>query len=173
MKRILTLAVVLALGLSLGLPTIASADTHAVPLCMDAAGNPVPNCSYTLVQRDVSMLVPSVNPCSGVPGTFTLTFSNFIQHVTVNGALDAKFTSTGTGSASFVPDDATQPSYAGHVEASFGTSVNRNNSVLHDTFNSRLTGTDGSTITAHMVDHASVSAGGIANVFSITSITCG
>ena len=173
MKRILTLAVVIALGLSLGLPAIASADTHAVPFCMDAAGNPVPNCSYTLVQKNVSMPVPSVNPCSGVPGTFTLNFRNFIQHVTVNSALDAWFTSTGTGSASFVPDDATQPGYAGHVETWFGASFNRNNSVLHDTFNARLTGSDGSTITAHMVDHASVSGSGIANVFSITSITCG
>jgi hypothetical protein len=35
----------------------------------------------------------------------------------------------------FVPSDTKQPSYAGHITVWFGASLNKNNSVFHDTFN--------------------------------------
>ena len=44
---------------------------------------------------------------------------------------------------------------------------------FHDTANARLTGTDGSTIALHMIDHLSFSASGIVNTFSLGGFTCG
>jgi hypothetical protein len=91
----------------------------------------------------------------------------------VNGASDVWVTQTETGSVSFAPTDTSQPSYSGHIATWFGASLNKNNAVFHDTFNARLTGTDGSTITAHMVDHMSVSASGMQNTFMLGGFTCG
>jgi hypothetical protein len=86
---------------------------------------------------------------------------NEIFHVTVNGAGDVWLTQTQTGSISFVPFNASQPSYSGHIASWFGGSLNKNNSVIHDTSNARLRGSDGSTVALHMVDHTSFSARGI------------
>jgi hypothetical protein len=174
MRRILLLAATVALAISVGFPTVASADTHSVPGCVDpTTGAPVPNCSFTQVLKDQSFSFPSTNPCSGAPGVLTFNLTNVMFHITVNGALDAWITTTITGALSFVPTDPTQPSLLGHVESWFGASFNRSNMVVHDIFNATATGTDGSTITAHAVEHASVSATGVTNSFSLASMTCG
>jgi hypothetical protein len=43
--------------------------------------------------------------------------------------------------------------------------LNRNNAVFHDTFNIHGTGSDGSTLTAHIIDHMSISASGVTLTF--------
>lgn len=154
----------------------AAAETHSNCVTFDSGGNivgVVPNCSATLTIKNQSLSMPSPNPCSGTPGTVTETLSNQIFHETVNGAGDVWLTSTATGSAGFVPLDGTQPSYSGHTTSWMGESLNRNNAALTETLSITLRGTDGSTISAHMVNHLNFSATGIVNTFSLGGFTCG
>jgi hypothetical protein len=133
---------------------------------------PVPQastCTYTQNVHGATQTfptnVPCVDPANGPPtGMLTITF-NAVFHGTVNTAGDSWVTSTTTGDFSFTPFDPARPSYTGHFETWFGSSFNRNNSVLHDVFNVYGTGSDGSTLTAHFVDHLSISASGITLTF--------
>jgi len=175
MRRLLAVLVCVA-GFGMTSISASAAETHLNCATFDANGNivsVVPNCSQTMVVKNVTVSMPSLNPCSFVPGTLTFVYTNSIFHVNVNGASDVWVTQTQTGSVTFVPTDTTQPSYSGHIAVWFGASLNKNNYVFHDTFNATLTGTDGSTITFHMVDHMSVSKTGMANAFSIGGFNCG
>jgi hypothetical protein len=154
----------------------AAAETHSNCVTFDNSGNilsVVPSCTATQILKNQTMSFPSSNPCTGAPGMLTLAFSNEIFHETVNAAGDVWLTSTNTGAVSFVPLDSSQPSYFGHTTGWFGTSLNKNNAVFHDTQNSTLTGTDGSTISMHLVDHLSVNANGAVNAFSLNGSSCG
>jgi hypothetical protein len=172
------LLVVIACLASFGFTSIgaSAAETHANCATFDNFGNPVtvvPNCTQTIVVKNVPQSMPSANPCTNAPGTISINYTNDVFHINVNGAGDIWLTQTLTGSATATPDDPLLPSYSGHVTIWFGASMNKNNYVLHDTFNATLTGTDGSTITMHMVDHLSANASGIVNTFSLASVTCG
>jgi hypothetical protein len=112
----------------------------------------------------------ATNPCSGVPGALQITY-NAVFHVTVNKAGDFWATGTQTGDFSFAPVDPTQPSYTGHFTAWFGTSDNNQNGVDHDILNIHGTGSDGSTLAFHQVEHFSVSASGL--TVSFDKATCG
>src|ERR1700692_781891 len=87
---------------------------------------------------------------------------NGVIHSIINNAGDGWFTSTWTGTVSLVflqsdgvtPDPAA-PTYTGHLQQWFGGSFNMNNFVNHDTTNVQLTGSDGSSIGFHIVDHMS------------------
>jgi hypothetical protein len=163
-------------GFSLTATDAVAGETHFNCVTFDSNGNiisVVPNCSETQTVKNQTFAMPSANPCSGVHGILTEDFRNEIFHVTVNGAGDVWLTQTQTGSISFVPFNASQPSYSGHIASWFGGSLNKNNSVIHDTSNARLRGSDGSTVALHMVDHTSFSASGIVNTFSIGGFTCG
>jgi hypothetical protein len=109
----------------------------------------------------------AVGPQCGAPsGTVSGTF-NVVMHVTVNKAGDVWVTGTQEGWFTFVADDPTMPTFAGHFAVWFGLSDNNRNSVMHDTSNVRATATDGSgaIIVIHAVDHFSVSASGQVNLF--------
>ncbi len=149
-----------------------AAEVH-VPFCFNPTTNmPVPNCTFTANQRGMVSVDPNnVNPCSGVVGTATMV-TNAVEHITVNGAGDVWITTTATAHFTFVPNVAGTPTYQGEFTFWFGESLNQNNSVLHDIGNIVVHGSDGSKITAHFVDHISVSASGIVNQFSIASMMC-
>jgi hypothetical protein len=172
------LLAVIACFASFGLTSIgaSAAETHTNCATFDNNGNllsAVPNCTQTIVLKNQTQTMPSPNPCTGAPGTITFNYSNDIFHINVNGALDIWETQTLTGSATAIPTDPLQPSYFGHITIWFGASLNKNNLVFHDTLNATLTGTDGSTISLHMVDHMNTSASGMVNSFSLGGFTCG
>lgn len=162
-------------GFSLSAIHAVAAETHFNCVTFDNNGNisVVPNCSETQTLKNQTTAMLSANPCSGTPGVLTEDFRNEIFHVTVNGAGDVWLTQTQTGTISFVPFDTSQPSYFGHIEGWFGGSLNKNNLVIHDTANARLTASDGSSVTLHMIDHTSFSASGIVNSFSLGGFSCG
>ena len=101
--------------------------------------------------------------CGAPAGTITGT-GNAVFHITVNAAGDVWITSTQEAWFTLTPDVGTV-TYSGHFAAWFGTSINQNNSVLHDTINVRAIGSDGSTVTINLVDHMSTSASGQVNLF--------
>ncbi len=169
MRKLLVAALcTLTWGLVASVPA-AAAEVH-VPFCGLTGPDSVPvlNCTFTQNFHGTQSFptnVPCVDPFNG-PNTGTLTITgNSVFHVTVNGAGDAWLTGTTVGEFSFIPFDSARPSYRGHAQSWFGQSFNQNNHVFHDTLNLRGTGSDGSTLTAHLVDHMSISASGITLVF--------
>ena len=146
---------------------VAVAALIAVPVASPAGAGAV---SFTQNLHNVTESFTDVNPCSGTPGTVTLTY-NAVFHVTTleNGTYWATFTQT--GAFSFVPFDASQPSYTGHFTIWDGDNWNNRNTTETATFMLRGTGSDGSTLTFHEVEHISMSASGA--TISFDKLRCG
>ena len=70
--------------------------------------------TQTIHFDNVTQSFPSANPCSGAPGTLTLTYTGVFHQTTHLGG-DVHFTTTIQGSFVFVPTGPTQPTYTGHV----------------------------------------------------------
>jgi hypothetical protein len=164
MKRLRPLLALLGVvaGL-LAISTPVSAGGNSSTPC--SMGPQATTCTYTVNMHGLIQMfqtnVPCVDPPNGPPtGVLTATYSE-VFHETVNQAGDGWFTSTVTGGLSFIPYDSSHPSYTGHFESWMGASFNLNNVVLHDTNNTTLTGSDGSHLSIHMIDHMSISASGI------------
>jgi hypothetical protein len=106
-------------------------------------------------------------PATPIPGcgpqtlTIIVATGNGVQHVTVNQAGDAWFTSTFTGNAQiFTPDFSKSPPLgallaSGHLTTWFGGEFNKQNYVLHDTGMFQGTAVTGESIFLHFADHAS------------------
>jgi hypothetical protein len=139
----------------------------AVPAASPAGAGAV---SFTQNWHNVTETSTDVNPCSGAPGTLTLTY-NAVFHVTTleNGTYWATFTQT--GAFSFVPFDSSQPSYTGHFTVWDGDNWNNRNTTETVTFMVRGTGSDGSTLMFHEVGHISTSASGA--TLSFDKLRCG
>ena len=106
-------------------------------------------------------------PCAEEGPLYTITTtSNLVMHETIfdDGRVHATFTQTGTFSA--VPlEDSSLPSYTGRVTIWGG--FNQNGTTVNGTFtfNLRGTGSDGSTLSAHNLDHFNVRPDGSVNEF--------
>jgi hypothetical protein len=116
---------------------------------------------------------PSVNPCTGAPGTVTGTATNGVAHMTTlaNGTFWATFTAEGT--ITFVPDNPADASASGHFAAWDGENGNLRNGTETSTFNAVLSGSDGSRVGVHEVAHMSTSASGGSITFDKPHMTCG
>jgi hypothetical protein len=150
-RRLLVLVAVLAATVVFAAPVTASAGT-----------------SQTLTFHGTFPTMV-VGPLCGAPGGTLSGTGNAVMHMNVNSAGDFWFTSTQEEWFTLVQADHTLPTYTGHYAIWFGGSGNLNNFVFHDNFNVQATGSDGSTINIHIVDHMSISADGQLNVFT----TCG
>jgi hypothetical protein len=106
---------------------------------------------------------PSVNPCTGAPGTMAVTFKG-ISHTTTNPDGTLHHTATVTGDLTFTPDDPTQPFYTGKFTAWDAQNGTRQTITLSAAFHHRLTGSDGSTIHDHGVVHTTLNANGTVTV---------
>ncbi len=158
MKRLGSLVGMLTLAAFVGgvlasAPAIAKAKTKTIHVANVTSSN-----------RDV-------NPCSGARGTFTVTYSGVFHSTKLpNGT--SWFTGTLHGTASFVPRDPTQPSYAGRFTQWFGDENNLQNGVEHETFHANLRGTDGSTVMTHETAHMGTNANGVSFSFDKARLTC-
>jgi hypothetical protein len=152
---------------SLAVLVVAVAAVLAVPAASSAGAGAV---SSTQKWHNVTETSTDVNPCSGATGTLTLTY-NGVFHVTTlaNGTYWA--TLTQTGAFSFVPFDLSQPSYTGHFTVWDGDNWNNRNTTETATFSIHGTGSDGSTLTLHEVEHISSSASGA--TLSFDKLRCG
>lgn len=103
------------------------------------------------------------NPCTGAPGTFTVTFKG-VSHTTTNPDGTLHHTATVNGDVTFTPDDPVQPSYAGKFTAWDGQNGTRQTITLSAAFHDRLTGSDGSTIRDRGVVHMTLNANAMVTV---------
>lgn len=103
-------------------------------------------------EHQVTETNPDVNPCTGEPGTLTITY-NEVEHESPdnNGGDHATFTQTGT--FTFV-QDSDGVTFTGHFTVWGGFNSNSGGTNA-DTFTLTVhgTGSDGSTINAHEVSH--------------------
>jgi hypothetical protein len=120
--------------------------------------------SFTQTFHNATDSFPAANPCSGAPGTVSVTY-NGVFHVTTltSGQGAGTFWATGTMTGEFVltPDDATQPTYTGHFTTWFGDNNNLRNGTETAILSLHGVGSDGSTLRFHDVAHLSVSASGV------------
>ncbi len=114
----------------------------------------------------------AVQPCTGVPGTLTLTY-NGVAHSTFLtsgvGAGTGWFTFTATGTFTFVGSDGVN--FSGRFTNWDGQNVNLQNFAATGILVVHGTGSDGSSLTFHDVFHMSMSASGITLFFD--KPTCG
>jgi hypothetical protein len=95
--------------------------------------------------KGVTETFPEVNPCTGDPGTVTVTY-NGVFHTSVDATGGTHLTGTVTGTFEFVPTDATLPSYTGRVTNWFGGNIGANGEGFWSTFSITGFGSDGSVI---------------------------
>jgi len=101
--------------------------------------------AFTETVQGVTETFTDVNPCTGDPGTITVTY-NGIFHITEDPQGGLHITGTQTGTFSFAPDDPTLPSYTGRFTVWFGGNVGANGEGFWETFSVRGIGSDGSTL---------------------------
>jgi hypothetical protein len=124
--------------------------------------------------NEVLFSEPTVNPCTGEHGMLTAIAKNGKVHATSQA--DGEFWATGTfaGTVTVTPDQPGGVSASGHFTSWFGVSLNQKNSVEHSTGTFHLTGSDGSTVKIHMVEHISTNAKGEITVsFEKARLSCG
>lgn len=100
---------------------------------------------------------PASNPCTGDPGTFTITYTG-VFHITQNAAGGTRTTGTLTGTFTFDTTDPARPDYTGRFTETFGDNSTSNTQLATSTFTVRGTGTDGSTVRFHTVAHTTAQA---------------
>lgn len=76
-----------------------------------------------------------------------------------------------TGDGVLTPTDPALPTYTGHFTSRFGDHDNLHNGVDSSVLVIHATGSDGSTLDFHMVEHFSVSATGMS--VSFDTLSCG
>lgn len=107
-------------------------------------------------------------PCTDIPANITLTYNGVLHAVGLTSGVGAgTFWATGTetGTAYAAPLDPSLPTYTGHFTTWFGDNNNLHNGSETSTFSVKLTGSDGSSVVFHEVQHLSVSASGITTSF--------
>jgi hypothetical protein len=112
------------------------------------------------------------NLCSGASGTLMIVFSGVV-HTTDLEYGTFYVTGTTTGTVTFVPDDPSQPSFAGHLTERFGQNVNPSNSTITIADNIVLQGSDGSLGKQHILSHLTVNANGtVTSSIDTDELTC-
>ena len=114
----------------------------------------------------VETFVDVVPSCEGGGPRYQITTtSNLVEHETIfaDGRVHATFTQTGRFVA--VPLRAGRPSYTGHFTTWGG--FNQNGTTVNGTFTFNLngTGSDGSMLSIHQIEHFNVRPDGTANEF--------
>jgi hypothetical protein len=103
---------------------------------------------------------PSANPCSGAPGTTSVTFMG-VSHTNVTPVGGLHHTATVTGETVFTPDDPREPTYSGRFTAWDGQNGAVGATITSTaTFHDTLFGSDGSKIRSRGVFHVTQLADG-------------
>jgi hypothetical protein len=153
-RRLLTWLAALTLSAALGAPAAAFAtDT-------------------TTTHFDFTESRAEVNPCTGAPGTLTIALSGVLHTTDLeDGAFHSTVTTTGT--VTFIPDDPSQASFAGHLAESDSRHTNPRNATTTNAENVIVHGSDGSVGRQHILIHRTVNANGtVTSSIEIAEFTC-
>jgi hypothetical protein len=149
-------------------PTVQPAPSDAEPVA-DAGA-----VTSTHIVTDVTQSLPFANPCSGPPGTATITISG-VMHLTYltsgPGAGTFQVSGNETDSGVLMPSDPALPSYRGQFTSHFDTNTNLANGTATTTLNIHAVGSDGSQLNVHLVERITITATGV--FVSFDHLTCG
>ena len=113
-----------------------------------------------------------INPCTGAPGTLTETIKG-VTHVTELPNGTRHETTTGVETATFVPDDPSQPTYTAEAIFRVGENFNSKTFTLTFTGHIKALSSDGSRFTVHFVGHVTINPDGTATVqFDTVRLSC-
>ena len=121
-----------------------------------------------------SVTQAGVNPCTGAPGTYDVTFEG-VSHTNVTPVGTLRHTATITGETVFTPDDPSQPTYSGKFTAWDGQNGAVGSTITSTaTFHDTLRGSDGSSIRDRGVFHLTVLADGtVTTELDSFALVCG
>jgi hypothetical protein len=129
-------------------------------MALGAPAGALASASREMVHVAGSVTQAGVNPCTGAPGTYDVTFEG-VFHTSI--AADGGFhhTATVTGETVFTPDDPSQPTYTGKFTAWDGQDGAAGSTITSTaTFHDTLRGSDGSSIRDRSVFDVTVLADG-------------
>jgi hypothetical protein len=118
--------------------------------------------TFTQTDHNATDSFVDVVPCTGAPATINLTY-NDVFHGTISKT-GSWFTGTMTGDVVATTLDVNPITYTGHFTTWFGDENNLKKDVEPSTFNVHLTGSDGSTLSAHENAQAATNANGTITV---------
>lgn len=150
------LIVAAALGLLVGMSSVALAEAV----------------TETVTVHNVTETFQDVNPCTGDPVTVTSTYDGVFSY-TVDPEGGVHVTGTAAGTFEIVPFDPSLPTYTGHFANWFGESTSSNSDGDWVTFNAKLTGSDGSTLSLNTVLQFHLSNGVLHVEFEMVLLNCG
>ena len=108
--------------------------------------------------------LPTINPCTGAPGTLSGTFKGVV-HLTALPDGSSHFTLASVEDISVVLDDPSQPTYTGKTTFAEGSNLNpQNNLTFTNAAHFVLKGTDGSMVAGSEVVHVTLQPDGTATV---------
>jgi hypothetical protein len=138
----------------------------AAPAAVSAAGGETVHFGGSITQA-------GANPCTGAPGTFSVTFEG-VSHTSISADGSVHHTATVTGETVFTPDDPSQPTYKGKFAAWDGQNGAQDATITSTaTFHDTLIGSDGSRIRDQGVAHVTVLTDGtVAVEFDRFTLTC-
>jgi hypothetical protein len=114
------------------------------------------------------------NPCSGADIVSVDATGNTVFHITFFPPPADEYWVTGTETGKVTIVDSNDVTYTGHITLWFGSNWNERNENNTFTLALTLRGSDGSTITAHEVQHFALNANGVVTVdFDTMRLTCG
>jgi hypothetical protein len=145
---------------------VAAALVLGTPVAL-AGGNGAT--TFTQTDHNATDTFVDVVPCTGAPATINLTY-NAVFHGTINKT-GSWFTGTMTGTVAATTLGLDPITYTGHFTTWFGDENNQQNDVEHSTFNLHLTGSGGSTLSAHENAQAAMNANGTITV-SFDHLVC-
>jgi hypothetical protein len=149
------------------MPTVRQAHPEAEAVPDEGIG------TSTHIFTDVTQTLPLANPCTGTPGTATMTVSG-VLHLTdlTSGPGAGTFQASGneTGSGVLTPADPALPSYSGQFTSHFDTNTDPATGTATTIVNIHAVGSDGSLLNVHMVEHIAITATGV--VVSFDHPTC-
>ena len=113
-----------------------------------------------------------LNPCSGAPGTLTIALSGVLHTTDLeDGSFHTTVTTTGT--VTFVPDDPSQASFAGHLAESDSQHTNPRNATATNAEAVVVHGSDGSLGKQRILIHHTVNANGtVTSSIELAEFTC-
>ena len=140
-----------------------------------ASANGAGAVTETFTWKNVTETFTDTIPCNGIGPAHITTISNGVAHFTTltsgKGAGTFWGTFTETGSFTIVPDNASLPTYTGHFAVWDGERHNLNNDTAGFNLNIRGTGSDGSTLNAHLNGKLTITATGVTKSFD--HLVCG
>jgi hypothetical protein len=127
----------------------------------------------THIFADVTQRFPFANPCTGAPGTATITFSAIMKVTSpTSDPIAGTFQVSGneTGSSVLAPTDPTRPSYSGHFTSWFDSNSTPDTRAAKINLDIHSVGSDGSRRNFHLVQQLTMSAARL--IVSFDHLSC-